>query len=286
MLSRAHDVTLVGRRHTVDAVNSRGLRIEGITDLTAHPKAATVVHPDMNPDVLLVAVKAFDTQRAVEDLKPFYNSATFLSLQNGLGNAELIGTKAKRVVAGTTLHGVTRIAPGRLLHAGTGTTILGPFTGVGMEYVRELAREFSSAGLDMSTTERIGEELWRKALLNSAINPICALIRRTNGALLEDRRLEALAKEVLREGWSVARAAGFDFDEEALEELWRSVVTATAANRNSMLQDLETRRPTEVWSITGRIVEEGAKHGIPTPVNSTLLRLVAAFPTEKSTGSL
>lgn len=274
VLSSKHDVLLIVRPAIADAIAARGLRIRGVTQMTAHPRVATEVKGRLDVDLVIITTKSYDTEQAVAALEPLRTAAPFLTLQNGLGNAEAIGAKILKVFAGTTSHGVTTVAPGELLHAGSGETVIGPFRGVGRPEAAAVAEAFTAAGLQTRTSDDITMELWRKAVLNSAINPICALVRRPNGALLELQDLTSLAFEVLEESCAVAAAEGHPLAPAAMEEAWRAVVEATTANRNSMLQDLERGRRTEVEAITGAIVAAARRRGVATPANTALLKLV------------
>ena len=103
LLSRENEVAIVGRKHHVDAINRKGLHISGATTFLAWPTAVTVV-PTGDYDAIFVATKAYDTAAAVDALRAFWREGPFITLQNGLGNAEALAAKAARVVAGTTYH--------------------------------------------------------------------------------------------------------------------------------------------------------------------------------------
>ncbi|MCJ2555474.1 MAG: 2-dehydropantoate 2-reductase, partial [Candidatus Thermoplasmatota archaeon] len=90
LLSQQHETVLVGREAHVEAIRKRGLRITGKTRLTARPAAVEGIPPDADPDVVIVAVKAYDTEDAARTLGPLTGNALFLSLQNGLGNEETL----------------------------------------------------------------------------------------------------------------------------------------------------------------------------------------------------
>ena len=111
-------------------------------------------------------------------------------------------------------------------------------------------------------------------MVNVAINPICAISGVRNGALLEIPELWVESMEAMREAESVARASGVDMGELDLEDYLKEVVTSTADNRVSMLQDLMAGRKTEIDVICGAIISKGEELGIPTPRNQILLALV------------
>ena len=113
--------------------------------------------------------------------------------------------------------------------------------------------------------------------MNAGINALTAILRdRPNGRLLERPEALTLLEAAANEVASVARAKGIElpFPDAAAEA--RRVARATASNLSSMLQDVLRGAPTEIDAINGAVVREGARLGVPTPANETLLRLLAA----------
>jgi 2-dehydropantoate 2-reductase len=116
--------------------------------------------------------------------------------------------------------------------------------------------------------------IWRKLLINVAINPVCAIAGVRNGALAQVPELWGQSIEAMREAELVARAAGIDMGDGDIEDYLREVVKATSDNRVSMLQDLMAGRRTEIDSLCGEVVAKGDEFGVPTPRNEMLLALV------------
>jgi 2-dehydropantoate 2-reductase len=115
--------------------------------------------------------------------------------------------------------------------------------------------------------------VWRKLVGNAAVNPVSALVGVTNGELLDhlaSRIVDGAAMEAAR----VASAEGVPIADDEAIRLWRSMAELTASNRSSMLQDVRSGRPTEIDWINGEVVRRGAHHGVPTPVNEALLKLL------------
>ncbi|HTD35591.1 MAG TPA: 2-dehydropantoate 2-reductase [Candidatus Elarobacter sp.] len=238
-------------------------------------------------DALIVAVKAYATADALAPLRAVLPPHTLVaSVQNGLGNVEAARTALPeaRIVAGSTTQGAIRIADGRVRPMNSGTTLfarapsgtpIGPGAAVGRTSAPtsdDLAAAFVAAGLDARVVDDVDAILWRKLVVNAAINPACALAARPNGAVVDDPDLEALARALAAEASAVARAEGV-----AIDRPWEAVAEAaraSAANRNSMLQDLEAGRPTEIEAISGEIARRAATRGIAVPVTETVLRLV------------
>jgi 2-dehydropantoate 2-reductase len=279
VLSRRHDVILIGRREHVAAIRSHGLRISGKTAMMTRPRAAIRVPRNAKPDLVFVTTKAYDTASAMLALRSFADHAIFITLQNGLGNAELIAKTAQHIIAGTTAHGVTFVRPGEVRHAGVGETVLGAWARVDETNLMRVRDVLAGAGIATRITSDVRSELWSKLVVNASINPIAALSGVTNGHLVRDHQLWEAMDEVCREAANVARAEGAHIDPEELRNRTVLVARRTAANRASMLQDLERHRRTEIDAITGVVVRAADRHKIPVPLNRTLYALVRARET-------
>jgi 2-dehydropantoate 2-reductase len=269
LLSSRHDVTLVARGDHVDAIRRCNLRITGMTELCARPWAMTEV-PAARQDLVIISTKAYGTAMAVASLKRFWHTSLFLTLQNGLRNADVIARKADRVAAGTTSHGVTYIREGLVRHAGLGDTRIGAFQEVTKGEVKEICREFTACGIPATCSEDIRRDLWAKVIVNAAINPLTAIARIENGRLLKTPELRTLLRQSCEEAAAVARAEGHDISPSEATRAAEKVARRTAKNRSSMLQDLERGRRTEVSEISGSIVEAGRWHGISLPAVDTI----------------
>lgn len=279
------DVVLVDvwREH-VDAINRNGLRIHGIGGERVVRVRAATSHGEAGPaDLLILFVKSYDTERAVRDSMPIITSrTTILTLQNGLGNVEKIGSIAgfEKVIAGVTMHGATLTKPGEVFHAGAGLTYIGEIGGGVSKRVEEIAGIFNRAGIETRVSSNILEMIWRKAIVNSAINAIGALTRLRNGELIAMPEIVEVMSQVVREGVEVAGRLGIRLSYEEMINSVLEVCRATANNKNSMLQDVERMRRTEIEAINGAIVKYGERLGVPTPVNRLLTILVRGL--EKS----
>lgn len=227
-------------------------------------------------DLVLVLVKSRQTA-AVAPLAAAALSGRgrILSLQNGLGNRELLQAAVgdpERVLAGVTAAGATGMGPDRVRAGGGGATLLGSSQGPGIG-AAAIARLFAMAGLPCTVSPDVEALIWRKLAVNCAINPLSALAGLPNGALLADARLRALAVAAARETADVAAALGIDLGADGAE-LVAEVARRTAANRSSMLQDLDRGAPTEIDAICGAVADRAAALGLSAPVNAWLLAAV------------
>lgn len=274
ILSRTNRVTLVCRRDHADAVRRAGLRITGKTTFVAHPRVATDVSRIRHADLVLVSVKAYDTEVAARALHRFRLASTWVTLQNGLENADVLSRYATKVVAGTTSHGVTFVRPGVIRHAGVGETTIGAYSGVGEADVVQIRNVFQKSGIRARVTRNVRRNIWSKVIVNAGINPLAALTGLRNGELVTVMPLRRALTDLCSEAAAVARAEGYEITDEEATRLAIRIARRTRDNKASMLQDVERRRRTEIDAITGAILRAADRHGLPVPVNRTAHALV------------
>jgi len=277
------EVCLVDYRpERVEALQREGLLLQ---DLDGHRRrlAIPVVLPEhLGPCPLtLVTVKAHQTRAAARSLPLLLSGGGLaLTLQNGLGNLETLAAAAgpERLLAGVIFAGATRPRHGQVIYAGIGDTYIGapPGSRVTPGEMASVAARFRRAGLKCQVREDIEVMLWEKLLVNVGINPLTAILRVRNGDLLKVPDAWELAVAAAREAQAVAQSYGVAVG-QGVEERLRSVCTATAGNRSSMLQDILAGRTTEIEALNAQVVSRGAAHGVPTPVNHFLTRLLRAL---------
>ena len=278
-----YDVTLVDVwREGVDAINTRGLIVEQKTGEreTIRVRATTTPADAGIVDVALVFVKCYHTEAAVKSALPIVGPRTVvLSLQNGWGNAARISAivGADKVLVGVTYHSATLAGAGHVQHMAKGVTHLGGLGGAVDARLPEIAAAFTAAGIETHVSPTIREQIWSKLALNVCSLPTSSLLRCYAGDLVQRPGTVALMQALLREVIAVATALGIKLD---YTERWTAISTllekATTA-KASMLQDVMARRRTEIDVINGAIVAEGARFGIPTPHNQTLVDLIKAL---------
>ncbi len=223
----------------------------------------------------LVLVKAWQTGRAAQQLAACLPAdGLALTLQNGWGNRETLeqALGSERVALGTTTLGATLLAPGVARAGGQGPVTLGSHP-----RIAPLADLLAAAGFDVRMAEDVAGLAWGKLVINAAINPLTALLRAPNGALLarpDARKLMSLAA-VEAAAVGIAQGLRLPFDDAATAA--EDVARRTAANHSSMFQDVQRGRPTEIDAICGAVVQAGERLGVPTPVNRTLWLLVRAL---------
>ena len=273
----------------IACINEKGLTLheQDHSKLVAWPLALRRPEDAPTPDLIIIFVKSTMTRAAAESAKTVLGPHTcVLTLQNGLGNAELIAdvVGADRVVAGTTAQGATLLGPGRIRHGGNGKTHIGCMTGGVDEYCQDLAGLFTRAGLPTVADTCVTSMIWGKLIINVGINAVTALLKIRNNQLVESEMARELVSMAVEEAVAVAEAAGVALPYEDPVHEVLAIATETGANHSSMLQDILHERKTEVEMINGAIVREGERLGVPTPVNKTLTLLIGCLErgTEKT----
>ena len=257
------DVLLVARGKRLEELK-RGLIIDGLVkdridvEFSSRPERAWLT---------IFAVKSYDTEEAARTVE---DTELALSVQNGIGNEDVISKYVDRVLGGVTSY-AANIRDGVVFYAGRGVTWIGNWKGCSREDVEEVARVLGKA-MDVRVAENIVEMKWRKAAINAVINPLTAITGMRNGAITKE--LWGAAKPICRECERVLESMGYRVN---VEEEVRRVAELTAENRSSMLQDVERGKKTEIDAITGKFVEEGRKRGIDVRANELVYHLVRAI---------
>jgi 2-dehydropantoate 2-reductase len=280
LLASRHEVVLVGRKAHVAAIKEGGLAISGATRRRVRPDAVESPAGLAAPDLLLVTVKAYDTEAALSGARRLIGPNTVvLSLQNGITTLDVLRKVVPRgrLVAGWTSHGAWMAGPGSVTHAGAGDLAVGELDGGSTSRIRALAEAFTSAGLVAKVSTDIERELWLKGLVNCAINPLTALARCENGRIAADPGLSRVARAICGEGAAVARAMGFAITESEAHRRVVRVAWQTARNRSSMLRDVESGKVTEIDYLNGAVAELASAHGLRAPLNESLTAIVRAL---------
>jgi 2-dehydropantoate 2-reductase len=282
-LARAgNDVTLIDvSTAAITAINDHQLVIEEKDGSQPRFDVAASDDPvSIGPvDLIVNFVKCYHTEAAIRAAAPMIGPDTaVLSLQNGWGNAPRIAAIVgeDRVLVGLTYHSATLLAPGRVKHPGIGMTYIGTLGGAPTARLEAVAETFRAAAFDVTVSERILDEVWKKLALNACTLPTAALLRffAHELAAFEPVRHEMAA--ILREVVDVANAQGIALD---FDERWSAIIgliEKAVGGKASMLQDVEAKRQTEIEVINGAIVEAGRRTGVATPHNAAMVWMIQA----------
>ena len=272
------DITLLDHRtDRAELINEQGVIIEAPAETYTVSVPCTADAQELTiADLVIIFTKAYDTAAAAQNCAPVVGPETeVLTLQNGLGNYQILQQhfSAEQVLAGTTSSGATLLGTGRVRQAGISKIVLGSPTG-NAAIADSTVELLKSAGLEVELTTDLDALLWRKVLINCAINPLTALTRRRNGELLAIAALRDLAGQVAEEVYRVGQAVGIDWAEFDPRREVEEVCRTTATNQSSMLQDILAGRRTEVKYITGAVANAAERHGVAAPLCQCLTALV------------
>jgi 2-dehydropantoate 2-reductase len=276
-----HDVWLITRNQAhVDAINANGLmlRSEG-KDRTSQAQATTNAAAAGQVDCVIVLVKSAQTRQAMlSSMSLLGPHTTVLSLQNGLGHEDILSEVVgrERVLAGKSYCGGQFIAPGHVICGVRGKqTHMGELDGMMSERILAVAKAFNEAGLQTTVSDNIMGTIWDKLFVNVATGAISGITRLMYGDLYQVPELEACAIAAVSEAMQVAKARGITTSMTEPVQAWRLAGAGLPYEfKASILQTLERGARTEVDYMNGAVVKLGAQHGIPTPVNSTLLACI------------
>ena len=263
------------QRDHVDAINSGGLRISGESDLVGEVLATTDPAQIPRCEYGIVATKSMHTEAAIAATASAFEDAAVCSVQNGVGNEELVAKHVPRVIRGTTFPAGHLVEPGHVAQDTGGKTWIGPFEPkpAAMDEVERLGEALSAGGMETLAMPDARGAQWTKLIFNAASNPVGALTGLPHGWACERDDIRALVRGLVAEGRAVADALGVELDSDP-DELIDHATRVAHDHKASMLQDVEARRPTEVDFLNGGISRFGRGEGIDTPLNDALWALV------------
>ncbi|ALM54590.1 hypothetical protein AR456_07885 [Halomonas huangheensis] len=228
-------------------------------------------HAPIRPDMVVhLTTKSWATMNAFETLAPHLPVDIPLVLwQNGFRVQHPISNRwMGPVLCASTTEGAYVVDDSHVVHAGRGHTVIGHLNGHYREVAVQLAEQLSHAGLAATAVDDIEVRLWHKLVVNAVINPLVARFRITNGQL-RDTPYSSLVEATLDELSTLMQALKVPAPPSTSLYPWHDlvwqVIERTAANRASMLQDLEANRPTEYDAILGPLREAAQTAGIATP---------------------
>ena len=280
-LADVAEVSVLTRRQDhADELNREGLRITGRSD--RHATVFATTDPDELPvfDLAIVATKADGLDDAATSLEGRFPDAIVMTTLNGLGAEEVVRAHGDwQLVSAVTFMSGTKHSDTEVEYILDTATWMGPYEDTPYARVEEIGELVRSSGLEAETVPDLRPARWSKLIFNATVNAVAALTGLPHDAHFAREETPAdlghLVHDLIDEGKAVAAAAGV----ELYEDPWEMNVLATQrghAHYPSMLEDVEARRTTEIDLITGSLVREAERHGVPVPLHTALYRLVKA----------
>jgi 2-dehydropantoate 2-reductase len=280
-LARVTEVTALTRREEhARALNENGLRVSGRGDFVSRVTAATTPRALPDPELVIVASKGGDVDRIAGELEGHWPGAILMTVQNGIGADEIVARHGDwPLLASVTFMSGTRHSDAHVEYVLDTATWIGPSRGATPEDARRVAALIESSGLKAEAFDDVRPAQWSKLIFNATVNTVAALTGLRHeapfAALDDPRDLGHLVRALMDEGKAVAAAAGVTLDEDP----WEMNVLATQRGHRhapSMLEDVQAKRLTEVDMITGSLVREAHRLGVPVPLHETMYRLIKA----------
>ncbi|HEX4680345.1 MAG TPA: 2-dehydropantoate 2-reductase [Gaiellaceae bacterium] len=278
-LARVTEVTALTRREEhARALNENGLRVSGRADFTSRVTAATRPDELREPDLVIVASKGGDVEPIATQLAGHWPNARLMTVQNGIGADEIVARHgAWPLLTAVTFMSGTRHADTHVEYVLDTATWIGPSRGTTPDDARAVAALIESSGLKAKAFDDLRPAQWSKLIFNATVNTVAALTGLRHdphfAALTEPQDLGFLVRNLMDEGKAVAAAAGVTLDEDP----WEMNVLATQRGHRhapSMLEDVQARRLTEVDMITGSLVREARRLGVPVPLHEAMYSLI------------
>jgi 2-dehydropantoate 2-reductase len=275
-LARVADVSVLTRREEhARALNEQGLRVSGRADFTARITAS----PDpaqLDADLVILACKGNDLDPLARRLAGHFAGATVMTTQNGLGAEEIVAAQGDwPILSSVTFMSGTRHGDAHVEYILDTETWVAPYRHTTPDDARTVAALIEESGLKAQAFDDLRPAQWSKLIFNATVNAVAALTGLPHDHHFAEEQLGDLVHALVDEGKAVAGAAGV----ELWEDPWEMNVLATQRGHRhspSMLEDVKARRPTEIESITGSLVREAERLGVPAPLHTALYRLVKA----------
>lgn len=279
---------LVRRPEHAACVNASGIRVSGKSDLHAQVQAATHAEAFNDVDLVIIATKATAVEASARAMQGHFPDALVMTVQNGLGCEEVVARYgAWPIISAVTFMSGVRHSDVHVEYELDTETWLGPWAKGSASYadVQQVAALIQRSGLKARAFENLLPAQWSKLLFNSCVNSIGALTDLPHVQAFAARNdvtdLGHLVYAMMDEGKRVAAAVGTSLYEEPWEMNVKAVSHGQTGNDEyahvfSMLEDVRARRPTEIDWLTGAVVREARRVGVPAPIHETLYRLVKA----------
>ena len=280
-LAQVADVSVLTRREDhAEALNREGLRVTGRSDLHVRVRASADPDAIVPFDLGIVATKANGLDSAATALEGRFPEALVMTTLNGLGAEAVVREHGEwPIVSAVTFMSGTKHSDTEVEYVLDTATWMGPYEDTPLERVEEVGDLVRRSGLEAEVFPDLLPAQWSKLIFNATVNSVAALTGLRHDHHFADEAepsdLGHLVRDLVDEGKAVAAAAGVDL----YEDPWEMNVHATrrgSAHYPSMLEDVEAHRATEIDLITGSLVREAERHGVPVPLHTALYRLVKA----------
>ncbi|KQY99845.1 2-dehydropantoate 2-reductase [Pseudolabrys sp. Root1462] len=281
MAAAGHDVFFIARGSNLAAIKANGLKIESVHGDLHLPKPNVTDDPrSVGPvDVVLFAVKLWDTEAAAELTRPMVGDGTrVITLQNGVDSVERIAPilGADRTVGGTTYIATTIAAPGVIKHTSAfAKMVFGRADRKPDATLDRFVADGTAAKLDITLAADIERERWEKFIFLTAMSGSTATFRSSIGPIIADDELRDFFRQLMEEAFAVGRAKGVTLDHAFIDERMAAVQSKVEPGmKASMAHDLERGNRLELDWLAGKVRALSRELGVPTPASDTVYRVL------------
>ena len=284
------DLALIDiNKNHLNAIRDEGLQVTGLTNFKSSINRL-YQHIDSfkqyPPDVVIIATKTWALPTLLPELESVHKPGRiYVVAQNGIDNELSV---VDSFGADSTLRMIINYAGNPLAPGVVKMTFNNPPNYVGggtpktEQHAMELAELLTDVELPTTYSDNLRQHIWKKTVMNTAMNPISALTRLTMQGIMQCEGTRTFLRRVMRETAKVANAEGFDFDEDFIRSCMAYMMKA-GRHKPSMLLDVENGTPTEIDSMCRRVEQIGRKYGVPTPYNEGLAILIHGIEASNTT---
>lgn len=269
LLPKREDVTLIGRKAHVDAINSNGLFLYGEFEGKYNVKADTEIREIPSNSLVVLSTKVTGSEKAIEGIRHLVKKDTIMLLvQNGLGIEEIVKRilPDHEVIRAVATLGAEFLEPGKISNV--------VLIKIDLEKSRsseKIATLLKDCGLVAEISDNINMQVWTKLTINSVLNPLTAIFQVRGNEIITDT-LKPVRHGIVDECLGVAEAEGIAIEPTIKEMIDEGV--SNFFNYSSMCQDMAKKKKTEIDFLNGKVVELGKKHNIPTPFNELMVAFI------------
>ena len=266
----------------IDAINKNGLKMDGFGGDRFIKISATNDPKSISPvDVVIVMCKATALEQALTNAKSIVGDKTVLmSFQNGIGHEAIMQNIVgiDKVLGGTTTQASNILGPGHIKNHASLPSWIGEYEGGLSDRVKDIAETFTAYGLETIASDKVKKRKWMKLFALTAVGPLSAIFDMHHTELYvtnkESKLARELGKQIILETRKVAQADGVEVSEDECLEMFLKIVDSNQTNKSSMAFDIQFKRKSEIDFINGSVSKIGKKHGVPTPLNDMLYKII------------
>jgi 2-dehydropantoate 2-reductase len=277
LAATGHDVHFIARGENLKAMKANGLKLESVHgDLHLKKVNVTPDPAQIGPaDVVLFAVKLWDTEKAAEQARPLIGPNTrLITFQNGVDSVERIGPiiGAEHTVGGVAAIASVIASPGVIRHTSSFATFrFGHKDGHGDPVLHNLVEAGMAAKLDIGISADIESDRWQKFIFLTAMSGATSALRSPIGPIVADPELRAFFRQLMDEATAVGRAKGVKLDQAVIDARMEFVIGRVEPGmKASMAHDLDRGNRIELDWLSGKVRQFGRELGIPTPASDTV----------------